>query len=363
VIDGDPSIRQPRPTRTTLVAAAIPLVVYLAFAGIRVYRNPPPNFDERIFLDVGRQIVDTGLPMRTVASTVPTLFFDHTPLYVYIVAGITALGGTTEVVRAVTLVAGALTVLLVFRLGLEVRGVASAFVAAILLAANPFFASYGWFVRMEVPMCFFMVLGLYLLQNRHAFLSGLAIAAAVMLKEVALAFWLVAGAYATIRDGWRVAMLVVAPSVIAFAGWVVYALSIGSAQFFATMDRWLFSAQGADVGNARLNVGLAAWTRTLVATVIGPLLLVATGAAMAFVIAWNRRIPPITLVPIAYVPVALFASYIIRLKEPRFVIAVVPMLAIAIGLAVDWDEVRGTLLRRYRGRTVFRARIGSSTGA
>lgn len=339
-------------------------MVYVAFAGIRVIRNPPPNFDERIFLDVGRHIVDTGLPIRTVASPVPSLFFDHTPLYVYIVAGVTALGGPTlELLRFLTLIAGALTVVVVFRLGLEVRGVASAFVAAILLAANPFFASYGWFVRMEVPMCLFMVLGLYLLHHRRALLSGLAIAAAVMFKEVALAFWLVAGVYAASRDGWRVAVLVIAPTVVAFAGWVAYALSIGSAQFLTTMNRWLFSAQGADIRDPRLHVSLAAWTRTLVATVIGPVLLIATGATAAFVVAWNRRIPPITLVPIGYVAVALVASYVIKLKEPRFVIAVVPMLAIAIGLAVDWEEVRVALRDRLRGRTTLRAHIGSSTGA
>jgi Dolichyl-phosphate-mannose-protein mannosyltransferase len=339
-------------------------MIYVAFAGIRVIRNPPPNFDERIFLDVGRHIVDTGLPIRTVASPVPSLFFDHTPLYVYIVAAVTALGGPTlDLLRFITLVAGAVTVAVVFRLCLEVRGVGSAFVAAILLAANPFFASYGWFVRMEVPMCLLMVLGLYLLHNRRALLSGLAIATAVMLKEVALAFWVVAGVYVVARDGWRVAVLVVAPTVVAFAGWVLYALSIGSAQFLATMNRWLFSAQGADIRDPRLHVSLAAWTRTLVATVIGPVLLVATGAATAFVVAWNRRIPPITLVPIGYVAVALFASYVIKLKEPRFVIAVVPMLAIAIGLAVDWDEVRVVLRDRVRGRTIRRAQSGSLTGA
>jgi len=357
-VSSDPSAVR----RRTLVAAVIPVIVYLGLAGIRIVRNRPPDFDERLFLDVARHIVDTGLPPRTVAPPVPTLFFDHTPLLVYAVAAAMALGGPTlELVRLATLVTGVLTVLVVFRIGLEVRGVGSAFVAAVLLAGNPFFARYGWFVRMEVPMCLFMVLGVYLLQHRRALLAGLAIAVAVMLKEVALAFWLVAGAYTVIRDGWRRGALVVLPTIIAFAGWVAYALSIGSAQFFATMNRWLFSAQGADIRDPRLHVSLVAWTETLVATVIGPVLLIATGAATAFVIAWNRRIPPIIFVPIAYVAVALFASYVIKLKEPRFVIAVVPMLAIAIGLAVDWDDVWVALRDRLRGRTVGRA-LRSSTG-
>lgn len=349
--DGSASAYASGDRRRTLVAIAIPVAVYLALAGIRVVRNPPPDFDERIFLDVGRHIVDTGLPTRTVASPVPTLFFDHTPLLVYVVAGVIGFGGPTlEIVRLLSLIAGVLTVLVVFRICFEARGVGSAFIAALLLASNPFFARYGWFVRMEVPMCLFMVLGVYLLFRRRALLTGIAIAVAVMLKEVALAFWLVAGVYAVVRDGWRRGALVVLPTVIVFAAWVGYALSIGSAQFLATMNRWLFSAQGADIRDPRLHVGLVAWTRTVVATVLGAPLLAASGAAVAFVIAWKRRIPPITVVPIAYTAIALAASYVIRLKEPRFIIAVVPMLALAIGLAVDWDDVFKALRERLPAR-------------
>jgi hypothetical protein len=346
----------PGPARTrrraTLVAAALPVAIYLGLAGIRIVRNRPPDFDERIFLDVARHIVDTGLPIRTVGAPGPSLFFDHTPLLVYVVAAAVAVGGPTlELVRLLSLVAGALTVLVTFRIVLEVRGLGSAFVASVLLAANPFFARYGWFVRMEVPMCLFMVLGLYLLLDRRFLLSGLSIAVAVMLKEVALAFWFVAGAYATLREGWRAGLKVVVPSVVAFAAWVAYALSIGEDRFLETMNRWLFSAQGADIRDPRLHVGLAAWTVTVVVRVIGPVLLVATGVASAFAVAWKRPIPPIAFVPIAYVAIALAASYVIHLKEPRFIIAVVPMLAIAIGLVVDWDDVFAAVGERVRGRT------------
>ena len=335
--------------RWTLVALLIPLAVYLALAGIRVIRNPPPDFDERIFLDVARHIVDTGLPTRTVATPSPMLFFDHTPLLVYAVAAITALGGPTlEIVRLLTLMTGALTVIVVFRIAFEVRSLGSAFVAALLLAGNPFFARYGWFVRMEVPMCLCMVLGLYLMHHQRSLLAGVAIAVAVMLKEVALAFWLVAGAYTVIREGWRRGALVVLPTVIAFAAWVTYSMSIGSAQFLATMRRWFVSAQVAYNRDPRLRVGLVTWTKTVVATVIGPVLLVATGAAAALVVALNRRIPPITVVPMAYVVIALAASYVIRLKEPRFIIAVVPMMAVAIGLVVDWDDIFTALRDRIR---------------
>jgi hypothetical protein len=43
------------------------------------------------------------------------------------------------------------------------------------------------------------------------------------------------------------------------------------------------------------------------------------------------------VVPVAYVIIAVAASFAIRLKEPRFLIAVIPMSAVAIALLVDWD--------------------------
>lgn len=51
------------------------------------------------------------------------------------------------------------------------------------------------------------------------------------------------------------------------------------------------------------------------------------------------------MVPFADMVVATASSCVIRLKEPRYVIAIVPMLALVIGLSVDWGRV-GTSLRR-----------------
>ena len=71
----------------------------------------------------------------------------------------TAVGGPTAfIIRSTTLLFGLLTILLVFRIGLELRGLGSALVGSMLLAVNPFFVMFSWFVRMEVPMCFFLVL-------------------------------------------------------------------------------------------------------------------------------------------------------------------------------------------------------------
>ena len=59
------------------------------------------------------------------------LFFDHTPLYVYFAAVMTAIGGPTGLLlRSTTLVFGVLTVLLVFLIGLELRGVEAAMIGS-----------------------------------------------------------------------------------------------------------------------------------------------------------------------------------------------------------------------------------------
>lgn len=337
----DQPLSRPWDSRRAAIAAVIPILTFLGFAAVRIVSQPKLNFDEHIFLDVGRHILDTGLPLRTYAEPgAPTLFFDHTPLYVYVVALLTAIGGPTEVlIRSTTLVFGLLTVILVFRIGLEVRGIGSALVGSMLLATNPFFVTYSWFIRMEVPLCFFLVLAVYLLIHERLFLAGLAIATAVMFKEIALAFWLVAVIYILARRGVRAAVVLAIPTPIAFGAWLLYANAIGQARLLATMGRWFGAAAGGRSLDRRLQVGPRAWVNEILRDVIGAVMIFGAGAAAALVATGRRPVPPIVLVPIAYVIVAVASSFVIRLKEPRYLIAVVPMLALAIALLIDWDDV------------------------
>jgi hypothetical protein len=342
VRNDQPAAARVEPRRAAL-AALVPIAVFLAFAAVRVAGHPRLNFDEHIFLDVGRHIVDTGLPLRAYAQPgAPRLFFDHTPVYVYFVALVTSFGGPTELlVRAASLVVGVVTVVLVFRIALEVRGLASALVGSLLLAANPFFVTYSWFVRMEVPLCFFLVLALYLMLHERYLVAGLAIATAVMLKEVALAFWLVAVAYVLVRRGLRSGVVVAIPTVVAFAAWLLYANEIGPARLMLALRRWLGSAGGVLTRDPRIHVGLRTWVNAVLERVIGPIMIFAAGATAALLAIRRRPVPSITVVPLAYVAVAIAASFVISLKEPRFVVAIVPMIAISIALLVDWDDVWG----------------------
>ncbi len=331
--------------RRAVIAALLPLGVFLGFVAVRIASRPKLDFDENIFLDVARHLVDTGLPLRAYAEPgAPTLFFDHTPLYVYVAAMMTAFGGPTAVLlRSTNLVFGVLTVLLVFVIGLELRGVEAALIGSLLVAVDPFFVTYSWFVRMEVPMCSFLVLAVYLLVHERLFLAALAIATAVMLKEIALAFWLVAVLYVLVRRGVRAAAVVAWPAPVAFGVWLLYANEIGHAQLMSAIARWVGSAAGDRSPDPRLRVGIRTWVTLVLEKVIGPVMIFAAGATTALVAIRRGPVSPIVLVPIAYVVVATAASFVIRLKEPRFVIAIVPMIALSVALLVDWHEVWGAI--------------------
>lgn len=337
----DPPLSRLADPRRAAMAAFFPVATFLGFVAVRIASRPKLNFDEHIFLDVGRHIVDTGLPLRAYAEPgAPTLFFDHTPLYVYLVALVTAIGGPTALLlRSTTLVFGLLTIIFVFRIGLELRGLGSALVGSMLLAVNPFFVTHSWFVRMEVPMCFFLVLALYLLIHDRVFFAGLAIAIAVMFKEIALAFWLVAVIYVLVRRGVRAAAILAIPAPVVFGAWLVYANEIGHARLLITMGRWFGSAAGEKTRDPRIHVGLRTWVNMIIEKVIGPMMIFAGGATAVLVAMWRRPVPAIVLVPIAYIVVAIASSFLIRLKEPRFVVAIVPMIALSIALLIDWDEV------------------------
>jgi len=329
-----------------VLAILIPIGIFLALELYQIRLHRPADYDEHIFLDVGASILRTGMPIRSYGIAQPAPFFDHTPLYVYFVAALTSLGQDTLTLgRVASLLCGLGTVVLVFLVARDVRGAASGFVAATLVAANPFFAELSWFLRMEVPLCFFLVLALYALVHERFFAAGLAIAVAVMLKEIGLAFWLVAVAFVLVRHGWRRALTVGLPSVVAFVSWLAYAWTLSASQFAGTMNRWFNSASGdVQVNDPRFRVARLAWLKTIADDIVGPLLLMGLAAGAAIAAERRQRLLPIAWIPLAYVLLAVASSFLIRLKEPRYLIAVIPMTGLLVGLLVDWGGV-------FRGRS------------
>jgi 4-amino-4-deoxy-L-arabinose transferase-like glycosyltransferase len=332
--------------RVEVIALGVLLLVYLLLVVFQLRHHRHETFDERLFLDVGRQIVQTGLPYRTYRAPAPVLFFDHTPLYVYWVAAVTLLGGATlELVRLTTLMFGVLSLVGVYWVGRVLRGPVAGLMGVAVLATNPFYATMSWFVHMEIPLCCVLVFALLAMARRHWLLAGLLLAVAVLLKEIALGFLAVAAVYVLAMDGWLASILVGLPSALGIGAWFAYAAAIGNSQLLAVFHRWYLSAAGGDIPDPRMHVRLRTWAQTVVHDIISPTGILATGAAAALAALDRRSIPRIVLVPIGYIVLAILTSFFIKLKEPRYVIAVIPMLAVTLALLVDWDG----FARRIRG--------------
>ncbi len=283
----------------------------------------------------------TGLPERTYHVATQQLFLDHTPLYAYLIAPLSIFGTGPEIwmSRALSASLGLATVIAAFAIVYEVRGTAAGVIAGLLLASNPYFLTFSWFVRMEVPMCLALVLALYCLLHERWFAAGLLIAVAVMLKEIAFAFWAIAVVYALIRRGFRKAAIVAIPAPAAFFAWLAFAAWHDPDPFHRIIGRWTNSVGGNSAWDKRFYIPLRTWVRTIASNIVGILLGGVFLVTAVVAVARRRRLPLIAWVPILYVAAAVASTFVIKLKEDRWLIAVVPMMAIAVGLMLDWTGI------------------------
>lgn len=323
------------------------LFLYALAWEIRVRKGA--TFDERLFIAIGQGVLTHGYPWESFRVPAGKPFFDHTPLFSYLMALPAAvndvLGFHAALIagRAVSAAFGLTTVLLVFAVAREVRGSVSGLVAGALVATNAYFVHLSWVIHMEVPMACAMVLGVWLLHRERWAWAGVVVAATVLLKEIALAFWLVAAVYALARRGWRPGLLVGLPSVIAFAGCLAAAWVIDRHELAAVMNRWLDSAGGTNTVSWRFRVTAGRWLRTIALDTVGTTLTGVTLVALAIGMVRRTRMPPVVLVPLAYCAITIVATFAIHLKEERWLTAIIPMSALAAGLLVDWGRVARSL--------------------
>jgi 4-amino-4-deoxy-L-arabinose transferase-like glycosyltransferase len=331
----------------TLLPAVFPCLLFLYGLAWEIAAPRRTSYDEHLFLRVAHGVLGTGAPMLGPGS----YFFDHTPLYTYLIAPVVALAdlvGGHEVLlgRGVSAVFGLGTVILVFLTARAVRGTLAGVIAAVLVAANPYFVQFSWTIHMEVPMCFFMVLAVYLIVRRRFLRAGLAIAVAVLLKEIALGLWLVLALYVLAVAGWRKAVAVGLPNVVGFAAWVAIAWSLDATHAREVMvGRWLNSVGGKSSWDKRFSIPLRVWIETITRTVVGPLLGVALAGSSIVAVVRRRQVPPITWPLLAYCAIAIGVTFAIHLKEDRWLTGVIPIGALAVGIVVDWHAVADALRR------------------
>lgn len=308
------------------------------------------EYDEAIFMDVARNIQRLGLPLRSITVD-GVFFFDHTNLYVYLLslfAHSTDLG--IFAARFVTVLFGLACVWLTFEIGARLSSHVGGFVAALLVGISPFFALHTFFIRMEVPMVCAMLLGLLLLieDNRHprrglTLTAGVMLAVAVLFKEVAILFtgWCALYVLLSRRRDHRSLipglLAVTAPTVLGLLAWAVWAWKLSPVVFTVTMNRWISSMGAVNLIDPRARVTGGQWAQQLTFDLFG-LALIAGLVASLIATAARRplRLTPVQVLLWGYLLTDIGISFLVRLKELRHLIGVLPIAALIIGTSIDW---------------------------
>jgi len=337
-----------------LAITAALLVILPTILGVHVL-----EYDEAIFMDVARNIQRLGLPLRSITAD-GVFFFDHTNLYVYLLslyAHSSELGILAA--RLVTVLFGLASVWLTFEIGTRISNHMGGFVAALLVGISPFFALHSFFVRMEVPMVCAMLTGLLLLiENERRPRRGLTLAAgamlsiAVLFKEVAILFtgWCAVYVLLVSRRDHRPLipslLAVTAPTVLGLLAWAAWAWKLSPVVFTGTMNRWLNSMGAVNLLDPRAGVTAGQWTQQLAYDLFGLALVAAlVGSLVATAVRRPARLTPVQVLLWGYLLSGIGISFLVRLKELRHLIGVLPIAALIIGTSIDWAE----LSERIRG--------------
>ncbi len=323
------------------------------------------QYDESIFLDIAGNIHTTGLPLRSLGPE-GQLELDQTPLYLYLLSGLTLVfGENLFLLRLVTLAAAAGCILLVYVIAGRARGWPAGLVAALLLALNPFFNLYSFFLRMEVFTNLALLLAIFWLAEDHArptsrraAAAGMAMSIAVLLKIIAITFWLAALPWAAWQlwretGRWRKLAWLALPTLMGLGLWVLAAwLDPARA---ASAGRWGAAlGVGGNAVDVRLNVQLTNWIALIGRTVLGweTVALLAV-ALVAYVAAWRKQ-QPLAHLLVLYIGLTVGLSLVVQLKEARHLFGVIPAVTLLIGIAIPWSS----LLERLHQRPM----VGTAAG-
>lgn len=349
-----------RVKRTDGVFLAVVLGLFCLFQAVLIYHVQVTDYDEAVFLDIARNVQRSGLPLRSIGPS-GVLYFIHTPLYLYLVTASTLVFGEKLVLlRLVTTAFAVGTLLLTYATVRRTQPAAAALVAALLVGLNAFFALYAYFLTMEVPMAFFVVLAVYWLAReaemggwRYLVLAGGAGATAVMLKEVAVIFMAAAALYAlSTGSNWRDRLTRSFWLLLPFGGavllWLAWGIRLDAAGFQRGVLGWVGSAAGTGgIVDARSQTILLTWLQTLGGDVWGWATAVLLALSLpAYWLFFQRPLPKIVRLLFLYIGLALLVSLLVRLKEPRHMLATIPLMALAIGYLVEWDKVWDWVRRR-----------------
>ncbi len=330
-----------------LILVATPFLLSQLVLALNVHTL---EYDEAIYLDVARNIRRTGLPLRSLGLQ-GYLYAEHTSLYLYMLSGLTWLiGQEITALRWFTALIAGLTLWILFLVGRAMRGPVAGLVAATVLALNPFFALYSYFIREEIFVLLMLVstLGLIVLAEqtgriRYLISAAVTLTLAVLFKELALLFLPPLSLYLFISGtSWRrrlAAVWLPLPALLGVTAWLGYVWWLSPPRLVDTLGRWFVSLAGPAGAGPRTDLPAVTWLRLILGELIGwsALLLL----LLAIWLAWQqrRRPPRVSLLLTLYGVGAVAISFLFTLKEPRHLMGVLPALALLVGILPDWSLV------------------------
>ncbi len=307
------------------------------------------EYDEAVYMDIARNIQRIGAPIRS--SGAKGVYDVHAPLYVHLLS--LYAGPSVQdifIARLITSLFGLGSIILVFLIGERLAGTLAGFVAALVLAVNPLFALYSFFIRMEIPSVFMLLVGLlaWLGCNdktppSRLILAGSVFALAVLFREFSLPFVVCCSSYSLVmcrskRQILQSALLSL-PAILAFVAWLVWLNNQSPSQFQGLVARWVSSSVGSSLESRQL-VSASDWGKHLAQNVLGVIVSASFAIATARVLRNVRNsVADMRLFFAGYVGIAVGSSFFISLKEPRHLIEVIPMAALLVALSVNWNTV------------------------
>ncbi len=340
-------IHTPPKERTALrrvrqfVLLALLLTLALAFQLPVLRHNDVADYDEALHLDCARSILRTGLPIRRAGAG--HIYFNHPPLYLYLLAGDQAALGENVLTGRLLSVACSLAALALvgsttWTLSGAQRSSAppAPLIAASLLGVQPLFVILATSVQFE--MCLTMLLAgslLAMLQaeqrgsNQLYLLAGVLLGLALLTKALAI---LLLGAfclYHLLRYQRRALTTpplyrVVGPALALFGLWFLFGALTDPTLFRASFGRWLGQAPVAH--DPRVGLGWLPWLRQAASQGMGWPLTALLAPALLWAILRLRRAPQYGLM-ILYLILGIVASLVMSTKEVRHLL---PLLVPAI---------------------------------
>ena len=348
----------------------VPLLIHLALQGAYAFLDRAPDFDESIYLDLGRNIVRTG--WVTSSAYPPKPFLIHPPLFYYLVGTSFALFGPgLEAGRIVSTLFSLGTLVLVFRMLRRSLGDRWAAAGTLLVAVNPAFLYYGHSVYMETTVTFWLTAALWAFARagedrglRWEAWTGVFLALACVTKYYAailvavLALMLLARRGGTRRARRLLALL--GPVVLASLVWIGFGAALGGKSFLVAQVSWgQPDLAGANFSWRQVSNGvfLKELAGVLTPTFSG-LALLALGAALARqLLRRPREVHELALWYFCATYLLFLLSF--REKDVKYVLPVIPALALLIALAPPVDWVRRLPVWSKWGAVLGLAAMGS----